>query len=87
MPRENRRSTKKKAGLHIEGVDRYRNGAGSARQEYRTLRGLNFVWAVMRVPLPLWPGHCLSVPIGLSLYLKEPQARKLKTAYRSQTPP
>jgi hypothetical protein len=35
--------TKKKAGDHIDGLDRYRNGAGSARQEYRTLRGLNFV--------------------------------------------
>ena len=60
-------STKKKAGRHIEGVDRYRNGAGSARQEYRTLRGLNFVWGIMRVPLRQWPGHCVSVPIGLSL--------------------
>ena len=38
-------STKKKAGRHIEGVGHYRNGAGSARQEYRTLRGLNFVGA------------------------------------------
>jgi len=28
-------STKKKAGRHIEGVGHYRNGAGSARQEYR----------------------------------------------------
>jgi hypothetical protein len=36
-------STKKKAGRQIEGIGRYRNGAGSARQEYRTLRGLNFV--------------------------------------------
>jgi hypothetical protein len=78
-------STKKKAGRHIEGVDRYRNGAGSARQEYRTLRGLNFVWGIMRVPLALWPGHCLSVPIGLSLYLKEAQARKLQLSYRSRS--
>jgi hypothetical protein len=78
-------STKKKAGPRIEGVERYRNGAGSARQEYRTLRGLNFVWGILRVPLPLWPPHCLSVPIGLSLYLKEAQARKLKTPYRSRS--
>jgi DDE superfamily endonuclease len=78
-------STKKKAGAHIEGVDRYRNGAGSARQEYRTLRGVNFVWAIMRVPLPLWPGHCLSVPIGLSLYLKEALAHTLKVPYRSRS--
>jgi hypothetical protein len=78
-------STKKKAGPHSEGVDRYRNGAGSARQEYRTLRGLNFVWGIMRVPLPLWPPHCLSVPIGLSLYLKEAHARKLQLLYRSRS--
>ena len=37
-------STKKKAGRQIEGMGHYRNGAGTARQEYRTLRGLNFVW-------------------------------------------
>lgn len=78
-------STKKKAGRQIEGVAAYRNGAGSARQEYRTVRGLNFVWGIMRVPLALWPGHWLSVPIGLSLYLKEPQARKLKQPYRSRS--
>src|SRR2546428_248458 len=78
-------TTKKKAGTHIEGVDRYRNGAGSARQEYRTLRGLNFVWGIMRVPLPRWPGHCLSVPIGLSLYLKADHARHLPLPYRSRS--
>jgi hypothetical protein len=48
-------SSKKKTGRHIEGVGHYRNGAGSARQEYRTLRGLNFVWGIMRVPVPGWP--------------------------------
>ena len=69
-------STKKKAGRQIEGVGHYRNGAGSARQEYRTLRGLNFVWGMMRVPVPGWPGQHVSVPIGLSLYLKEEQARQ-----------
>jgi DDE superfamily endonuclease len=78
-------STKKKAGRQIEGVDRYRNGAGSARQEYRTLRGLNFVWGIMRVPLRQWPGHGGSVPIGLSLYRKEAQARKLQLPYRSRS--
>jgi len=77
-------SPKKKAGTRIEGVARYRNGAGSARQEYRPLRGLNFVWGIMRVPLPLWPQQCVSVPIGLSLYLKEEQAGKLKMPYRSR---
>lgn len=78
-------STKKKAGRHIEGGDYYRNGAGSARQEYRTLWGLNFVWGILRIPLRRWPGHGVSVPIGLSLYLKKAQARKLKLPYRSRS--
>jgi DDE superfamily endonuclease len=78
-------STKKKSGTHIEGVACYRNGAGSARQEYRTLRGVNFVWGIMRVPLPRWPQHWVSVPIGLSLYLKEASAHKLQLPYRSRS--
>jgi hypothetical protein len=78
-------STKQKAGRHIEGVGHYRHGAGSARQEYRTLRGLNFVWGIMRVPVPGWPGQKVSVPIGLSLYLKAEQARKLKQPYQSRS--
>jgi hypothetical protein len=78
-------STRKKAGRHIEGVGHYRNGAGSARQEYRTLRGLNFVWGIMRIPVPGWPGQKVSVPVGLSLYLKEEQARKLQQPYQSRS--
>jgi DDE superfamily endonuclease len=78
-------STKKKAGRQIEGVGHYRNGAGSARQEYRTLRGLNFVWGQMRVPVPGWPGQWLSIPIGLSLYLKAEQARKLNVPYQTRS--
>lgn len=78
-------TTKKKAGSHIEGCDRYRNGASSARQEYRTLRGLNFVMASIRIPLRAWPGHYLSVPVGLELYLKQDQAHKLNVPYRSRS--
>jgi hypothetical protein len=78
-------TTKKKAGTQIEGLARYRNGAGSARQEYRTLRGLNFVLGVMHIPLQRWPGHSLSIPVGLELYLKEPQAHKLHVPYRSRS--
>ena len=78
-------STKKKAGRQIEGVAHYRNGAGSARQEYRTLRGLNFVWGIMRVPRARWPGHEVSIPIGFSLYLKEAQAKKLQRPYQSRS--
>jgi hypothetical protein len=78
-------TTKKKAGTHIEGLARYRNGAGSARQEYRTLRGLNFVLGIMRMPLAKWPGHFLSVPVGLELYLKPAQATALNVPYRSRS--
>src|SRR6266704_425564 len=78
-------ATKKKAGTHIEGLARYRNGAGSARQEYRTLRGLNFVLGIMRVPLTRWPGHSLSVPVGLELYLKPAQATALNVPSRSRS--
>jgi hypothetical protein len=78
-------TTKKKAGTHIEGLGRYRHGAGSARQEYRTLRGLHFVLAIIRLPLTRWPGHSLSVPVGLELYLKPDQAQKLNVPYRSRS--
>src|SRR5262245_66065257 len=77
-------STKKKAGRQIEGVGHYRNGAGSARQEYRTLRGLDCVWGQMRVPVPGWPGQDLSIHIGLSLYLKEEQAWQLHVPYQTR---
>jgi DDE superfamily endonuclease len=78
-------TTKKKAGTQIEGLARYRNGAGSARQEYRTLRGLNFVLGIMRIPLKRWPGHSLSIPVGLALYLKPEQAHQLNVPYRSRS--
>jgi hypothetical protein len=77
-------TTKKKAGPHIEGGDRYRNGAASARQEYRTLWGWNCVWGVMRVPLRLWPGHAVTLPIGLERYLTEPQAQPRHLPYRAR---
>jgi DDE superfamily endonuclease len=78
-------TTKKKAGRHIEGRDRYRNGAGSARQEYRTLRGLNCVLGIRHIPLTRWPGHSLSVPVGLALYRKPAQATTLNVPYQSRS--
>ena len=78
-------TTKKKAGHHIEGLARYRDGAGSARQEYRTLRGVNFVLGIMHIPLRRWPGSYLSVPVGCELYLKETQAHQLHVPYRSRS--
>ena len=78
-------STKKKAGRKIEGAARYRNGAGTARQEYRTIWGLNFVWVIMRLPLSCWPTYQISVPMGLSLYLKKEQAKQLQCPHQSRS--
>ena len=78
-------STKKKAGTSIEGGAHSRNGAGSARQEYGTLRGLTLVWGIRRVPLSWWPGQQVSVPIGLSRYLKEEQAQQLHVPSHSRS--
>ena len=75
----------KKNGRHIQGAAHYRNGAWTARQEYRTLWGINLVWAIMRIPLPIWPGHHLSLPMGLELYLKASLATTLKVPYRSRS--
>ena len=79
-------TTKKKAGRHIEGLGRDRKGAGSARQEYRTRRGCNFVVGLMRIPLTRWPGHRLSVPSGLALSRKPDQAQALNLPDRSRSP-
>lgn len=78
-------STTKKAGRHIAGVGHSRHGAGSARQAYRPLRGLNFGWGLRRVPVPGGPGQTVRVPSGLSLYRKEEQARKLPHPYQSRS--
>jgi hypothetical protein len=78
-------TTKKKAGTHIEGLARYRNGAGAARQASRTLRGVNLVLGIRRMPRKRWPGSSLSVPGGLELYLKPEQAHKLPVPYRSSS--
>ena len=76
-------TTKKKTGHPIEGLARYRNGTGSARQADRMLRGVNFVLGIMHLPLTRWPGHGLSVPVGCELYLKAPQAQTLNVPYQS----
>jgi hypothetical protein len=77
-------TTKKKAGRQSEGRARYRNGAGSARQAYRTLRGVNVVLSLMRIPLTRWPGHSLSVPVGCALSLKAPPAHTRNVPSRSR---
>jgi len=71
----------KKSGEEIEPADTYRNGAGTARQEYRTLWGICFVLGEMRVPLAGWGEDAVSVPIGLEVYLKEEKADELGKEY------
>lgn len=77
--------TRKKNGRQIEGAAYYRNGAGSARQEYRNLWGLNWVWATMTIPFKRWPGYGLSIPVGLKLYVKEDIAKNLQVSYQSRS--
>lgn len=76
-------TTTKKSGRKIEGTSTYRNGAGTARQEYRTLFGLNFVLGEMRIQLS--GEHVVSVPIGIELYLKQAQAQQLGQPYRTRS--
>lgn len=78
-------TTCKKTGRKIEGTSTYRNGAGTARQEYRTLFGLNFVLGEMRIRLRGWEEYFVSLPIGLKLYLKEEEAEALDQPYRSRS--
>jgi hypothetical protein len=78
-------TTKKKAGHHSEGLARSRHGAGSARQEYRTLRGVTCVLGMRHIPLTRWPDHCRSVPVGCERYLKAPQAQPLHGPYQSRS--
>lgn len=42
----------KKSGEKVEPADTYRNGAGTARQEWRTLYGICFVLGEVLVRLP-----------------------------------
>ena len=67
--------------VNIEPADTYRNGAGTARQEYRTLWGICFVLGEMRAELPGWSEEPVSVPVGLEVYLKEEKAEKLGQEY------
>jgi hypothetical protein len=77
--------TAKKSGRHIQGRARSRNGAGSARQEYRILAGINLGLGIRRIPLSRWLGHALSLPIGLALSLNPPLAHTLGVPSRSRS--
>jgi hypothetical protein len=73
---------KKKSGKKISPASRYRNAAGSARQEYRVLWGINFVYGIMQVPTA--KGQ-LAVPVGLKVYLKEKVAEQLSQPFLSRS--
>ena len=73
---------RKKSGRQIHGRDIYRNGAGTARQEYRTLLGLHFVTGIITIT---FGKHQLNVPIGIELYLKEHWAKELDLPFKSRS--
>jgi hypothetical protein len=75
-------TTRKKSGKKIEGASYYRNGAGSARQEYRSLWGLNFVYLCLSLK---WKGYEVCVPLRLGVYLKEKVAQKLNRPFVSRS--
>lgn len=75
-------TTRKKSGRKIQGVSNYHNHAGTARQEYRVLRGLNFVYLSLVVG---WRGFALTLPLGCEVYLKEEKAQALGRAYLSRS--
>lgn len=79
-------TTKKKAGLHIAGLARYRNGAGAARQAYRPWRGVHCGLGRRPIPRTRWPGHCRSVPVGCARSRKAPPAQRLNGPYQSRRP-
>ena len=76
---------KKKSGKKITAASRYRNSAGTARQEYRVLFGINFVYAILLVPVQLVSIHWLAIPIGLKVYLKKHPASALGIDYHSRS--
>lgn len=78
-------TTCKKTGPKIEPAGTFRNGASTARQEYRSLYGVNFVLGQMLIRLRPWPEQFVSLPIGLAVYVKESKARELGLAYRRRS--
>jgi hypothetical protein len=79
-------TTRKKSGRKIQGASHYQNRAGSARQEYRTLWGINLVYVIACVD---WhkggSTFKLSLPVGLRIYLKQATALKLKRPFHSRS--
>ncbi|MEM9985224.1 MAG: transposase, partial [Bacteroidota bacterium] len=73
---------RKKSGKKIEGCSKYNNRAGSARQEYRTLWGINFVYMCLRIQ---WGAYRYSIPCGVRVYLKKPVAEDLDREHATRS--
>lgn len=44
------------------------------------------MWGILRLPLPHWPGHHRSIPVGLERYLQPAQAKALNVPDRPRSP-
>ncbi len=79
-------TTRKKSGRKIQGASHYQNRAGSARQEYRTLWGINLVYVIACFD---WhkdqQSFRLCLPVGLRVYLKKAVADRLDRPYHSRS--
>ena len=79
-------TTRKKSGRKIQGASHYQNRAGSARQEYRTLWGINFVYVIASL---YWHKggkiFKLALPVGLRVYLKEKTAAELERPFHPRS--
>lgn len=79
-------TTRKKSGRKIQGASHYQNRAGSARQEYRILWGINFVYVIATF---YWQKagktFKLALPMGLRVYLKEKVAAELERPFYSRS--
>ncbi len=77
---------RKKSGKKIDGASNYRNGAGSARQEFRVLWSINFVYVMLQFRCMINGIEVkLAIPLGLRVYLKEKDATKLKRDHKTRS--
>ena len=79
-------TTKTNAGTPSAGRARSRHGAGAARHADRTLRGVTCVLGIRHLPLPRWPGHSRSVPLGCARSRTAPHAQPRNVPYQSRRP-
>ena len=74
-------SSRKKRGKKIEGASSYRNGAPVARQEQRSIYGINIVIATLDIPIRGRKGGYLPIGMGCAVYVKSKEAQELGQPY------